>query len=60
MKVEKLMGLLYKLNRFLSETILTTSYTSLIKLFIHIYDIVWKHGMEHIKIIPPEKKKYVQ
>ena len=39
MKVAKSIGLLYKLNRFLPETILKTSYTSLIHPYLLIYYI---------------------
>ena len=40
MKVAKSIGLLYKLNRFLPETILKTLYTSL----IHPY-FIWYRGL---------------
>ena len=39
MKVEKSIGLLYKLNRFLPETILKTLYTSLIHPYLS-YEMV--------------------
>ena len=60
MKVAKSIGLLYKLNRFLLETILKTLYTSP----IHPY-LSQRHGMEHNKIIPlkssfSRRKPYVQ
>ena len=62
MKVAKLIGLLYKLNRFLPGTILE-SY--ILHLFIHTYHMVQRLGMEHIKIIPlkpsfSRRKPYVQ
>ena len=43
MKVAKSIGLLYKLNRFLPETILKTLYTSHIHLYLS-YDIESWHG----------------
>ena len=43
MKVAKSIGLLYKLNRFLPETILKTSYTSLIHPYLS-YGIEAWHG----------------
>ena len=62
MKVSKSIGLLYKLNRLLPETILKTLYTSLIHPYLS-YGI--EAGMEHIKIIPlkslfSRRKPYVQ
>ena len=61
MKVAKSIGLLYKLNRFLPETILKMLYTSL----IHPYLSYPWNSMEHIKIIPlkssfSRRKPYVQ
>ena len=43
MKVAKSMGLLYKLNRFIHETILKTLYTSLIHQYLS-YGIEAWHG----------------
>ena len=48
-KLAKSIGLLYKLNRFLPETIVLQFI-----LFILSYQMVQKHGLEHIKIIPPK------
>ena len=42
-KVAKSIGLLYKLNRFLHETILKTSYTSLIRTYLSFGIEAW-HG----------------
>ena len=62
MKVAKSIGLLYKLNRLIRETI-KTLYTSI----IHPYTdhMAWRHGMEQIKIIHlkssfSRRKPYVQ
>ena len=49
-EVSKSIGLLYKLNRFLPETILKMLYTSLIHPYLS--HGIYKHGMQHIKIIP--------
>ena len=49
MKVAQSIGLLYKLNRFLPETILKTLYRSLIHPYLS-YGI-YTYDMEHIKII---------
>ena len=49
MKVAKSIGLLYKLNRFLPETILKTLYTSLFHPYLSYGIEAWH---EHIKIIP--------
>ena len=47
--VKSIIGLLYKLNRFFPETILSTLYT----LLIHPYLLCGvEAGMEHIKTIP--------
>ena len=64
MKVAKSIGLLYKLHRFLPQTILKQLYTSLIRSIL-IYGIEARHGMEHFKIIPQKssfsrRKPYVQ
>ena len=50
-KVEKSIGLLYKLNRFLLDPILKTLYTLLIHPYLS-YGIEACNGMGHIKIIP--------
>ena len=61
-KVAKSIGLLYKLNCFLPELLLKRYALSL---FIHTYHMVYRLGMEHIKIIPlkssfSRRKPYVQ
>ena len=50
MEVAKSIGLLYKLNRFLPETIIKTLYTLLIHTYLSYGIEAWH--MEHIKIIP--------
>ena len=63
MIVAKSIGILYKLYHFHPEIILKMLHTSLIP--IHTYHMVWRLGMEHVKIIPlksscSRRKPYVQ
>ena len=62
MKVVKSIGLLYKLNRFLPETILKTLYTSLVHPYLSYGIEAWhgtfKNNTSIIFVL--QKKPYVQ